>query len=188
VQVGDRGRAAHAVALRQLVAAHALLLAGVEVVQLGDAGRGRRLHERVGERVHRVRVRHAERAAGAVELGGAALVVLGALEVGQHVVPAPAGVAEVAPLVVVAPVAADVDHRVERRGAAEHAAARDVDAAAVERGLGLGGEVPVEGRLVELGERHRDVEPVLAVRRSGLDQADRDVRVLREAVGQHAAG
>ena len=188
VEVGHRGRAAHAVALRHLVAADAVLLAGVEVLDLAEPGRRGGVDEGVRERVHGVRVRDGQRPAGAVELRRAALVVLGALEVGQHVVPAPARVAEVAPLVVVAAVAADVDHRVQRGGAAEHAAAREVDAAAVERGLGLGCEVPVEGRLVELGEGDRDVQAVLGVRRAGLDEADGAVRVLGQAVGQHAAG
>ena len=63
-------------------------------------------------------------AAGAVVLVGEALVVLGLAEVRQDAVVAPAVVAERRPLVVVEPVAADVDHRVDRRAAAERAALR----------------------------------------------------------------
>ena len=71
--------------------------------------------------------RHAQRPAVAVVLARAELVVLGALEHRQDVVVAPAGIAEVAPGVVVGAVAADVDHRVRRRAAAERLAARLVD-------------------------------------------------------------
>ena len=70
----------------------------------------------------------AQRAADAVVLRRAALVVLGALEVRQQVVVAPAGLV---PVVVVGAVAADVDHAVHRAGAAEHPAPRQVDAPAV---------------------------------------------------------
>src|SRR5262249_57487927 len=55
-------------------------------------------------------------------------IVLGAQEVREQLAKPPPGAAElVAPAVVVKPVAPDVDHRVNRRTAAEHAAARPVD-------------------------------------------------------------
>ena len=51
----------------------------------------------------------AERAAGAMEIVGAALLVLGLLEIGQHVVIAPADIAELAPMVEILLLAADID-------------------------------------------------------------------------------
>ena len=65
-------------------------------------------------------------------------LVLVAEEVGQHVVPRPALAARLAPQVVVARLAAHVDHAVDGGAAAEHAAARIGEAAAVEAGLGGG--------------------------------------------------
>src|SRR5438874_72153 len=65
-----------------------------------------------------------ERAALAVIIVGAALLVLGAAEIRQHVVIAPAEAAELAPIVEILFLAADVDQAVDRGGAAEHLAAR----------------------------------------------------------------
>ena len=94
----------------------------------------------------------------------AAGVVLRAQEVRQQVLVAPPGAAVlVAPGVVVQPVAADVDHRVHRRGAAEHLAARPVDRAAV-------------GALL----RERDVVPVvLAAEEPAVGRGDAGSRRRR---------
>src|SRR5438045_545106 len=73
-----------------------------------------------------------------VQLAVAARIAFRALEVGDDVVPVPAGGAEVVPLVVVAPVAADVAHGVDRTAAAEHLAARPPQAAVVQVRFGRG--------------------------------------------------
>ena len=137
-------------------------------------------------RVPRPRVRHRQRPARAVQLARAALVVLGADEVGQHVVPAPVVEAQRLPAVVVGAVAADVDHRVDRGGATESAPAREHALAATEPRLGIRDERPV----VLAGARGEtaggNVQLVRGVRRAGLEQADRDIGVLREARGEDA--
>ena len=81
---------------------------------------------------------HPPFAAAVVDGAVAGEVVLHAEEQRQQVVPAPAGVALGGPAVVVAGLAAHVDHAVDRRAAAEHAAAGVLDGAAVEAGNGLG--------------------------------------------------
>jgi hypothetical protein len=78
------------------------------------------------------------RPALAVEFVGLAFPVLGLLEIGQHVVPRPATIAELGPVVEILGLAADIDHPVDRAGAAEHAAARIEDGAPVDAGIGLG--------------------------------------------------
>ena len=187
VQVGDRCARPAPVALGDLVPAEAVLLAVVEVVVGGQAHRVGGLEERLAHHAARPRVADRQRPAGAMELAGAALVVLGALEVGQQVVPAPARAAGVAPLVVVERVAADVDHRVERRRSAEHAPAREVDAAVGGSRLPACHVVPVVLGAEERAERRRDVDEVRRVGRPGLDQEHAHVGVLAQAVGQHAA-
>ena len=156
----------------------------VEVLAGRQAARRRGVEEGLREAGARQRVRDAQRPADAVVLGGAARVVLRAQEVGQHVVPAPA---ELGPLVVVGGVAADVDHRVQRRRAAERLAARQVDAAIVEPGLVAGAEVPVVLRAEERREGGRDVDEVRRVRRPGLQEQDLHIGVLAQPVGEHAA-
>ena len=138
--------------------------------------------------MRRRQVLDVERAAGAVPGVGAALVVLGPLEVGQHLGPGPAGVARGRPVVVVARLAAHVDHGVDRARAAEHLAARLVAAAAVQPRLRHGLEGPVGGAVLrQHGEPGRAVDQHALVDRAGLEQADRDRGVFAQPAGEHAA-
>ncbi len=66
----------------------------------------------------------------------------------QHIVPAPALAAHLAPLVVVAGLAAHIDHAVDRGAAAKHLAARIADGATVQARLGFRLEAPVGARLL----------------------------------------
>ena len=142
-QVGHGGAATHSVALGELVVADAVLLGAIEVVVARVPGLLGGLEEGVHERMPGAPIADGERTPDAVQLAGAALVVLGTQEVGQHRVPSPPLRAERFPLVVVGTVAAHVDHGVHRRGAAQHLAARQIPAAAVQAGLRVGQVVPV---------------------------------------------
>ena len=187
VQVRHGGAGPGAPPVGDLVPADAVLLGSVEVVvRLQPAGLGG-IDERPRERVHRAAVRDGKRPAGAVPVVGAAFVVLGALEVGQHLVVAPPGPDQVAPLVVVRAIAADVDHGVDRGAAAKDLAARQVDPPVAAVRLVPGRVIPVLRAAVERRERRRDVHEVVRVRAARLDQEDADVRVLSKAVREHAA-
>ena len=188
VQVGVRAGAAKPIALGELEAPHALLPRAVEVRVVLVAGLPRGLDHRVHERVHRAALGHAERSAHAVEGVLAALVVLGAPEVRQHVVVAPAVEPHRGPLVVVGAVAADVDHRVDRARPADHAAARQVEPAVAEAWLLLAEQIPVETRLEHRGERGRRADLVRTVRAARLEQRDAHVGVLAQPSREHAAG
>ena len=173
-QVGDRRRAAEAAAGRELVVAGALLRRAVEVVVARDADLARRRDQRLDELVLRADVGHPQRAVGAVPLARAADVVLELAEVRQHVGVAPARIAERGPVVVVVAMAADVDEPVDRARPAERAAARPVDLATVHSGVGLGLEPPVvDGVEHRLGVPDRDVDPGIAIARTGLEQQHR---------------
>src|SRR6185295_3162929 len=126
-----------------------------------------------------------ERPAYAVPRVGAAALVLGLLEVRQQVFEAPAGHA---PAVEVLGLAADVDEAVDRRGAAEHLAARGEDAPAVQRGFRLRFVGPVDvGAGEELAVAERYVDPAVGIARPGLEQEHADLGVLGEAVREYAA-
>ena len=127
---------------------------------------------RLDERGHGAAVGHRERASDAVELVRAALVVLGPLEVRQHLVVRPARAALLGPAVEVGAVAAEVDHRVDRARAPDHPAAREVQAPPAEARLLLAEEVPVEVRLEDEREHRRDVQLRCGVRPSRLQQED----------------
>ncbi|MCY1346045.1 hypothetical protein D9M69_321200 [compost metagenome] len=187
LQVGPQvalGRAAAlAVLLGDLVAEAAILLAAVVVLGAGDALRLGGAHEHLAQRAGRLQLGDVQRTAGAVELALAeTLVVLGLLEVRQHLVVAPAGVAQARPVVVVPAVATHVDHAVDRAGTAQRLAARLVALAPVEARLRHRLVGPV---VIALAHHHHDagrrLDQHLPVAAAGLEQAHADLRVLAQA-------
>jgi hypothetical protein len=151
-------RRAHAVAGRGLVEARTLLGRAVKIVVVRIAALLRRLAEGFRQRVTVTHVGDAERAARAMEGVGAALVVLRLAEIGQHVLVAPAKVAELPPVVEIRRLAADVDQPVDGAGAAQHLAARRDHLPIVAVRLRLGGVAPVESPVGEQpAVAHRNV-------------------------------
>ncbi len=129
-----------------------------------------------------------ERAALAAAVVALACEMLGLLEVGQHVLVGPAAIAELAPRIVVARLAAHIDHAVDRRGATQRPAARTGDTPAGHALFRLHLEVPVVGLVgEELGEAGRDVDPQRAVDRPRLEQQHLGSRIFGQPVGQHPA-
>ncbi len=115
--------------------------------------------------------------------------VLGELEIGQHVVPRPAAIAELRPMVVVLGLAAHIDEAVDRARAAQATPARIEDGAAGGAGIGLGAKAPARGRMVqELGEAGRDMDQGVPVAPARLDQQHLGAGVLAQAIGENAAG
>ena len=139
--------------------------------------------------VPRPQIGDAKRSAGAVMLVGAALLVLGAPEIGQHVLVRPAGIAELAPQIEILSLAADVNEPVDRARPAEHLAARPQHAAPAELGERLGLEHPGDLRVEDVSvEPGGDVDPRVAVLAARLEQQHARRAVGGQAVGQHAAG
>ena len=91
------------------------MLVGIEILAQAKLRFLRRLQEDLLHGIVGAQLVDGERAALAVILAVEIGVVLRALEIGQHVGERPAGIAERSPLIVVAAVAADIDHRVDRR-------------------------------------------------------------------------
>ncbi len=92
------------------------------------------------------------------------------------------------PQFVIACLPAHVDHGVDRRAAAEHAAPRVVNAAAGQARIGLGRKAPVGagvGDGVQIADRHLDPEPVVFAAR--LDQQHPVLRVGAEPIGEQTA-
>src|SRR3984893_12328153 len=114
-------------------------------------------------------VRHRQRTAGAMIFVGAALLVFRLPEIGQHVVIAPAGIAALAPAVVILVLAAQVKQPVERARATQHLSARLKYLPAVQARLGLGLVHPFDGFFLEqLAVAERYVNPDIGVLRSRL--------------------
>lgn len=169
IHIGARRAPALATVLRHLVAAEPFMVLFIEVLANAELRLARSLMEDVMDRIVRAQLVDMQRAAlamiFAVEIG----VVLRALEVGQHIRIRPAGVAERGPVVVVPFVAADIDHRVDRRGTAEALAARLIADAAVQSLLRHSVERPV-GRAVWQSEPEWRGDPPTVVPPARIEQ------------------
>src|SRR5690606_8381180 len=115
---------ANSTALVDLEIGRAFVVATVEVVHARNAGSLRRGLEGIEDIPAHAGFLHAPLSAGAMHVVGAAVIILRLPEVGQDVVPAPAGAAHLPPEIIVPSLAAHIDHAVDRRAAAEHLAAR----------------------------------------------------------------
>ena len=184
MDIGPRGAPAFAVLLRHLIEAEAFVILGIEILTDPKLGLARRLQKGLLHRVIGAQFVDGERAALAVIVAAEIGIVFRALEVGQHVGERPAGVAQRRPLIVVAAMAANVDHGIDRGGAAEPLAARLIADPAVETGLRHGVESPV----VELARHHqrqrarRGDHPIVP-RAAGFQQRHRRPRILGEPSG-----
>ena len=174
---------------RHLRRRDALRLVAVHVLGFGNASGFRRVAQRLVEQRRIPPEPHVQRAVAAVILVLAAIVSLRPLEVGQHVRKAPALVAELPPLVVIAKMAARIAHAVDRGRTAEHLATRERQLASAAMGVGLALESPVELRRHHRGRpRNRQFQERMPVAAAGFEQQHIAVTILGEAVGQHAAG
>ena len=114
---------------------------------------------------------------------------LAALEVRQHFGITPAGIALCCPVVVVASLAARAVEAIDRSRAAEGATLGRRDGPASRAFARLGLELPGVFRVVgQLDEAGRNVNEQVVVRRARFQQADRDARIGRQPIRQHAAG
>ena len=190
VQIGARGAGAAAAAAGLLAPANAVCMARrqvVDVVPVFEADLLSGLEHRRADR-RPVGLRGEERPVLAARRASFALPTLGLPEIGQAVVPRPAAVAELRPVVVILGLAANVDEPVDRRGAADHPAARVDDRAAVGAGVGLGPVLPRQGVVVEhLEEPGRYVDQRVPVAPARLDQQYFRTGILGQPVGQYAA-
>jgi hypothetical protein len=85
--------------------------------------------------------------------------------------------------------AADIDHAVDRAGAAQHLAARPEHLAPGGTGIGLGLVAPVDRGIGEgLAEAEWDVDPAIGVLAAGFEQQHLGRPVFREPRGDRAAG
>ena len=188
-QIGERAGRPAAAPRRGLEEARTFLRLAVEIRIEGNAGLDRRFDEGLRQRVIMTPVRHRQRAAGAVIIVGAALLVLRLLEIGQHVVITPADIAALAPAVVILMLAAHVKQAVDRARSAQYFSARLEDLASAQAGLRLGLIHPVDGFFLEqLAVADRHVNPDVGVLWARFQQQHRMLAVGREPVGQHAPG
>src|SRR5262249_44132108 len=118
---------------------------------------------------------------------GAAFVILGHTEIGKHVLVAPACVAELAPVVEVFGLTADVDQSIDGARSAESLAARRYDIAAVAFRLRFGLVAPVVSLVgEELAVAERDMQPGILVGRACFEQQHAVAPRLGQSVRENA--
>src|SRR5712691_7721986 len=188
-QIGARGAGAATATPCLLAPADAVAGTGrqvVDVLAVFEADLLTSLDYRCAKR-RPVHLRGKERTAPAANLGLAALPVLGLFKEGQDLVPAPAAIAKLGPVVEILGLTADINQPVDRAGPAEHPAARVQDRAPGSARIGLGVISPSQGRVIEhLHKAGRDVNVRAPITPARFDQSDSHVRVLGQAVGQNA--
>ena len=187
-KIGERRARSSAAPRRSLEESGAFLRRAVEIGICRDPALRRGGDKGFRQRIGVAPVRHRQRAADAVILVGAALLVLGSPEIGQHVFIAPAGIAALAPAIVILVLSANVQQAVDRTRAAEHLAARLKHLAPAQARFGLGLVHPVDGFLLEqLAVSERHVDPDVGVLWAGLEQQHRLLAVRAQTIGQHAS-
>src|SRR5262249_38731317 len=135
-EISGRGARAAAVALGDLVEADALLASAVEIILAGQTGGFPPPDEHRGERVAAREILHRKRAAlSVVTVLSAPAVILAPEKERQHGRVAPCRRGDGGPLIVITAMPTRVAHGVDRAAAAQHLAARPVEAPAGERGL-----------------------------------------------------
>src|SRR5690606_38097933 len=180
-------------ALIDVEIARALVVAAVEVVDARDAGLLRGLGPSVENLPAHPRLLDAPLTASGMDavesIGLHRPLVLVLEKERKPVVPRPTRIAELAPVVVVAGLAAHVDHAVDGGAAAQDLPARILQLAPVQPRLARRLEAPVDPRIPEAVEiPDGDVDPHIVVLAARLEKKNTNVRIRRQPVGQHATG
>ena len=130
-----------------------------------------------------------ERAADAVKIVGAARLIFGAPEVRQHVGKGPAGIAELAPMIVVLVLASNIKKPVDRARSAQDLAARLNDPAIVQFRFRLCFVQPIDLGIVEqLAVAERYVNPEVQVVPTRLEQQNPVAAAFSQPIGKDATG
>ena len=170
-QIGIRGAATAAVLHGHLPGAEAFLLGAVIVgrrlVSGGAAGRGEGIDQRV---VKTRRLRRQRTLAAAIETGAAFPGFLAA-EIGQHAGIGPSAQSGRRPALVIAGMAAHIGHRIDRRRAADDAAARAFESAPAGRRFRFREIHPVVLAVEQqMRPAERNLDPRIAVPAARLEQ------------------
>ena len=188
-QVTDGRRAAATPAGGELEIPGAFLRLSIEVIIAREARLLGSLDEGLTEWMRFAHVRDRKRPACTMQRVRAALLVFGAAEIRQHVLEAPAGIAELTPVIKVFMLAADVQQAVDRARSPQHFPARLDHAPIVELRLRLCRIEPVDlGVGEKLPVAEGDVNPRVTVLAPGLQQENAIATASGQAVGKHAAG
>ena len=191
-QIGDSSAAPASPDDRLLDVADAFLITIIVVGVAAVAGRDRGLDPQIDDLASYSRRRNHERAISAAGVAGPelwALPALGAPEVRQDIVPGPALVSKLAPVVVVLCLAANIEKAIDRTRSSKHPSAWPGNRSAIETMIGCRAIAPIGPGIVHgLEVTDRDVDPRIAVSSACLDKGNAVTAIRSEAVGKDATG
>jgi hypothetical protein len=159
----------------------------IEVIPRRNAALRSALDERVAKIAAHAHVRDAQWPTNAMVLVRAPFLVLGAHEIGQHLVPGPTGITELAPMIVVLGLTPNVEQSVDSARTAKHFTPWPVDAAIIESRVGFSLVAPIEPRIVhglEVTDWH--VNPWIPVSPARFDEQHRHIGIGGKTVGEYA--
>src|SRR5215510_1629067 len=172
----------------QLEITGAFLGGPVEIVVAGKARLLRGRYESLAQRMRFAHVGNRERPAHPMQRILAPLLIFGAAKTGQHILEAPAGIAELPPMIEVGRLAADVEQAIDRARPAQHFPPWLDDLPVVELCLRLRGVEPIDLSIGEqLAVAERDVNPDTAVMTARLQQENAMATRGGETIGENAA-
>src|SRR5262252_4116324 len=172
----------------QLEITGAFLGGPVEIVVARKARLLRGRNESLAQRMRFAHVGNRERPADPMQRILAARLVLAAAKIREHILEAPAGIAELAPMIEVRRLAADVEQAIDRARPAQHFPPRLDDLPVVELDLRLRGIEPIDLTVGEqLAVAERDVDPEMAVMAARLQQENAMATRGGQTIGENAA-
>src|SRR5499427_3704845 len=172
----------------QLEITGAFLGGPVEIVVARKARLLRGRYEGLAQRMRFAHVGNRERPAHPMQRILAARLVLGAAKVGQYIIEAPAGIAELAPMIEVRRLAADVEQAIDRARPAQHLPPRLDDLPVVELCLRLRAIEPIDLAVGEqLAVAERDMNPDVAIMPARLQQENAMASRGGQTIGENAA-
>jgi hypothetical protein len=172
----------------KLIGANAFLLRAIEIIRIGMTGLLACLDKSIEQHVRLAGIADAERAIAAMKRAVAILIAFRTAEIGQHIRKAPAFKAELTPHVIVARMAANIDHAVDRGRPAKHLATRPVELAIVQVGLAFRLIAPVRHiGADQLSDACRHVDHEVRILLACFKKQNLVRRIFRKAVRKHAA-
>ena len=123
-----------------------------------------------------------------MKLAFTTVMVFHALIQRQEIFPAPTGIAQRCPAIVVCALAAHINHAVDRRTAAQHATTRITELATIQSGISLSAVTPIGARVADAVQiANGDMDPVPVILAAGLKQQHTIFRIGRQAISQYTA-
>src|SRR5450830_1494362 len=180
---------ANAALLIDIKVSAALIVATVEIINLGDPNLCCSVTEGVQNLPRQPLLFNAPFTTAAMKSVAAQMMIFTFLEQGQDLIPAPAVIAaQLRPFIIITRLTTHVDHAVDGRTATQYLATWINQTAAVQTRISLTTVQPVGARIIDaIQVTDRDVNPDVIILGASFNKQNPDVAICAQAIGQHTA-